>query len=104
MAPDGQRLVVDLQKMLVAQQKWQDAGIKLLNASVKAQNTVNVDPNQVGLFHEFFGTYKLVPQYAYDRLSEGLKACGAISATLKSGHDAYQQQDDANRDSFTGLN
>ncbi|WP_306356777.1 MULTISPECIES: hypothetical protein [unclassified Nocardia] len=97
-------LSVSLEELRKAEHAWTDAGVKLANASVKAQNQLSLDQSKVGIFSEFFAIYETVPVYAFDRLSEGIKACGAVSAALRTGRQIYAQQEQVNQDTFEGLN
>ncbi|MEC3953781.1 hypothetical protein VMT65_12145 [Nocardia sp. CDC153] len=86
-----------------AQVKWTAAGSYLFNARLIAQNDVNLFENEMGLFTEFYNNYKDVPQYAVDRLSEGIVACDTVSAILKAGKNVYEQEEQDNVHAFKNL-
>lgn len=105
MAPEPtDRLSVSLQKLQETENEWKDIGLKLTNASVKARNNVNLNPAELGLFARLNDSYKNVGPFAADRLSEGVKACGAIAGVLKVGRETYRQREQDSVDQFNGLN
>ncbi|MFD7846145.1 hypothetical protein ACFV4K_24780 [Nocardia sp. NPDC059764] len=97
------RVEVVLGDLGIARNHWTQASTRLFNARLIAQNDVSLQESEMGLFMDFYNHYKDVPQYAIDRLSEGIVACDTIDAILKAGKNVYEQEEQDNVHAFKNL-
>ncbi len=87
-----------------AADNWLMAKLHMYSAANRVSNSTSLNPNEMGLFSEFYKNYAVVSPFARDRLYEGGKVCNTVAEVLLTGHETYQAAEEQNRESFTGLN
>lgn len=100
--PSDAAIKVSLDHLDTAWKEWENAAIHLGNATQRI-DSVRMSEAEAGLFIIAYNKYKDLPQYAFDRLNEGVTATTSISSTLSWGAATYKEEEAAGVHAFKHL-
>lgn len=81
---------------------WDQQSAQMQQVVTRA-NGLRMDRLQAGIFQVYVGAYQQAVDQVVNRSGEGITAMHAVSTTLSSVADAYQQDETANTHKFTDL-
>ncbi|WP_433196285.1 hypothetical protein ACQP1G_43835 [Nocardia sp. CA-107356] len=95
------KLVVSLNLMQHAVNKWKEAAEHLSHAAARTFN-VDITEVQAGAFGLTMDKYRPAPGYFLDRMLEGQTVFSDIAQVLQYAHDTYEAEDQAGKHALDG--